>query len=279
MSPSMIALVLFVAGIAAGKEAAATPEAGPESGSLRMRLEIRPQEAQAKGENRYDVTVAITNVAKTPITLQAEWMYEGDEGGLADYIAAAISIEAFPPQAPWIGGVRAPDRTKPQPEQTLPPGETLTVTWAAVDRRLKKAVTDPNLVQNPEFKAPGLYAIHATLAAKTSEGVALLRSNEQLVSFGGSRVMPKHGYGSLWAGDASTRAATLSLGSLQQVKAGDVFAVRTTKTQEWLLMIDHVEPTWSRGALRIAPGTSAQGVEAEPKFPEPGMNATLVEAG
>jgi len=90
-----------------------------------------------------------------------------------------------------------PYRTTPQPEYVLKAGAVLSFGWRSDGRRLKNKVTDPNNVQNPEFPFPGQYSVHAMLRINTSERMVLLRSNEQLVSIGGSRESPKHSYGQL----------------------------------------------------------------------------------
>ena len=50
------------------------------------------------------------------------------------------------------------------------------------------------MVQNPEFPQPGLYSVHAKVAAVLDTGTVLLRSNEALVSVDKSEALPKRAH-------------------------------------------------------------------------------------
>ncbi len=255
---------------------AALPEPGPEAGGLRLRLVIAPRiEA---GQEGYAVRVEAVNVAKRAITLRAGWWHETEQGDVKDYIEAATSIESYPAIAPWVGQVMAGHRQSPQPEQVLKAGEMLSVRWQTSGRRLKNRVTDPNAVQNPEFAAPGLYSVHAMVTILTGDGAVLLRSNEQLVSFGGSRENPKHTFGKLWRADENTKTAMLGLGSLHKIERGDQFLIRTGMLDFWKLTITEVSPESSTGRLEPEPwrGRERPAAERLPPFPTRMMDATFI---
>jgi hypothetical protein len=169
-----------------------------------------------------------------------------------------------------------PYRTTPQPEYLLKAGQVLSVGWHSEGRRLKSKVTDPNRVQNPEFPFPGLYSVHALLKIDTGDRTLLLRSNEQLVSIGGSRESPKHSYGQLLGVDADTKIATLGLGSLHKIEAGDEFQIRTGMTDFWKLTITQVAPESSTGGLESLPRAGLNPTNSNPRFPERYINATLI---
>lgn len=228
-------------------ETATLPEAGPENGGLRLRLTVIPR---APGEKAgYEVRVDLLNTTTRAITLRAGW--GNDNGGnLKDYIEAATSIECVPAVLPWSGGVRGPHRKLPQPEHLLHAGEVLSVTWRTEGWHLKNRVTNPNEVQNPEFPFPGMYSVHASLDAITSEGLVALRSNEQLVRVGGSHSMPKYTYGHLLEVGADGKTATLGIGSRHKVALGDQFE-HLSKHTPWKLTITRVSPAYSWGRLEM----------------------------
>jgi hypothetical protein len=228
-------------------ELAVLPEPGPEDGGLRMRLMVAPRTDTSKGG--YDVRVDLLNTSERAITLRAGWTRD-DAGDLKDYIDAATSIECVPAVRRWTGGVMHTERKSPQPEQVLKPGETLSVRWRTEGRHLKNRVTNPNEVQNPEFPFPGLYSVHATVNVVTSERTVALRSNEQLISVGGSRALPKSTLGQLLHVDADSKTARLSLGSLQKIAPGDQFG-HLSKGGHWELTITEVEPSYSVGTLEL----------------------------
>jgi hypothetical protein len=164
-------------------------------------------------------------------------------------------------------------RKQPQPEHTLKPGETISVSWQTDQPRLKNHVLDPNEVQNPTFPFPGLYSSHAILEVVTTEGTALLRSNEQLVSVGGSRAMPKPTMGYLHSVDGEKKTATLSLGTLHQVAIGDQFEIGNPKGMHWKLSITGADARWSWGTLELLT-TSKHPPYSNP--PSQNMTAVLV---
>jgi hypothetical protein len=252
----------------------AQPEAGPESGGLQLRLVVLPH-FQA-GKEGYEVRLDLINATKEDVRLRAGWLNENDKGDVKDYIEAATSIETHPPIAPWAGQVVMPHRESPQPEYVLKAGKVLPVGWVSDGRRLKNRVADQIRVQNPEFPFPGMYSVHATLKIDRDDRTVLLRSNEQLVSTGGSRESPKHTYGQLEGVDADAKTATLSLGALHKIDPGDEFQIRTGMFEVWRLTISQIAPEYSMGRLEPLPRVGQNPVNPNPRFPERYMNATLI---
>jgi hypothetical protein len=155
----------------------------------------------------------------------------------------------------------------------LPPGELLSREWQTEGRRLKNRVTNPNEVQNPEFPFPGLYSVHATVDVVTTVHTVGLRSNEQLVSVGGSNTMPRYTFGPLLSVDGPQKTAVLGLGSLHQVETGDQFEIGSPKGMHWRLTITHPKPHYSLGTLELLT-RSTYPPFSEP--PHPYMHAALV---
>jgi hypothetical protein len=214
----------------------------------------------------------LRNVSDHAITLRTGWRGD-DPGGVAEYLEAATSIECVPAIAPWIGGVRDARRSLPQPERLLADGDVLVVEWQTDGRKLKNRVTNPSDVQNPEFPFPGLYAVHATLEVITSDETVLLRSNEQLVSLGGSQSQPRHTVGPLLSVDGERKTAVLGLGSLHKVEPGDRFDIGSPKGMHWRLTVTEVRPHHSLGTLELLTRSTY------PPFsqpPHPQMDAVLV---
>ncbi len=273
MIQRLLLLVSLLFAITQQRAWAETPvvKPGPEQGGLRLRLEVaqRPE----AGQEGYEVHIDVINVSAQPITLRAGWRNE-DPGDVKDYLDAATSIECVPAIAPWIGGVMEGQRQAPQPEYVLKAGETLPVRWQTDGRHLKNRVTNPNEVQNPKFPFPGLYSVHATLEVITSERTVKLRSNEQLVSVGGSHAMPKHTMGPLLDVDGEKKTAMVALGSMQQIAVGDQFEIGSPKGMHWRLTITHVKPNLSWGDLELLTRAT---FPAASKLPQPNMPAVLVQ--
>jgi hypothetical protein len=247
--------------------------AGPEDGGLRLRLTTSPRmEGDKEG---YDVRLDVMNVSQRDVTLRAAWRDDEETGDLKDYLEAATSIESVPAVAPWSGGVRAGQRTLPQPEQVLKAGEVLSVQWRTDRRRIKNAVTDPNVVQNPEFPFPGLYSVHATLNILTSGGTVRLRSNEQLVPVAGGRAMPKYTFGRLWHVATEINQGTVNLGSLHKIEVGDQFEIGHAKGGHWKLTVTRVDPEASTGDIEVLPSL----IRMEfPRLPPALVDVTLIRS-
>jgi hypothetical protein len=247
-------------------------EPGPEVAGLRLRLTVTPQPQE--GKEGYDVQADLLNISNTTIPLQAvHWRSESHEGEFREYVESALSIESYPAIEPWLGQVMVPPRKETaESEYTLKPGETLSVKWHTAGRHLKNRVTNPLEVQNPEFIQSGLHSVHASVVILAAGREVRVRSNEQLVPFGGSREAPKRTYGPLWWTDEQTKTATVGLGSLDKVVQGDRFLIQSgTIGRTWTLIITNVETSESSG--RLEPSR----VNPTPTFPSRGTYAALIQ--
>lgn len=238
-----------------------------------MRLTVSPAEAG------HEVRVDIENVTKQPITMKAGWWHDTNDGNFAEFIEGALSVETWPAIAPWIGQVMGEHRTKPQPEQLLAPSETWSTSWKADGKTLKSHVADPLSVHNPEFPFPGLYAVHGLLTIAIAdeadgERTVKLRSNEQLVSVGGSKAAPKHTHCQLWGANEEDETASLSLGQLAQIEKGDEFEIVTGMGESWKLTIAEVYQESSRGKLELL-RTNPE-IRREARFPGRSDEAALI---
>jgi hypothetical protein len=246
------------------------PEPGPVADGVRLRLLVTPN--AEGGKEGYDVQVDLINAGRESIPLRACWGTLGGSGFKA-YVEAATSIESDPAFEPCIGqgGYGGPGRTTPEPEYTLKPSETMSLKWHTTGRHLKNNVSNPLVVQNPEFRESGLYSVHASLVIGIAGRSAHIRSNEQLVPIGGSRELPKHSYGALLDAHQETKTATLSLGSQQKVVPGDRFLIRSGIIgMTWTLTITNVDAGLSIGTLEPSRA------DPPPAFPRRGWNAALI---
>jgi hypothetical protein len=262
----ILTLLILVSTQAPAAETAALPEPGPEDGGLRMRLVVAPRrEARQEG---YEVRVDLLNTSERAITLRAAWRND-QTGDLKDYLEAATSIECVPAVHRWTGQITTERRKSPQPEQVLQPGAVLSVRWQTEGWHLKNRVVDPLTVQNPAFPFPGLYSVHATLPVITGEHTVPLRSNEQLVSVGGSRMMPKSTLGQLIQVESDGKTALVNLGSLKKIEPGDQFEYHTMRAQG-KLTVTTVKPDFSIGNLEVLFPTNGTP-------PARGMEITLIQ--
>jgi hypothetical protein len=261
---------LFVAVIC---QAGPPPEAGPANGGMRLRLTV--DQDSAGSNETYRVQVDLINVSAKPITLTADWPYE-NKGDFKDYLEAAFSIETDPPIRQWEGQVRADHRNSPQPEYVLESKKALHVEWRSSNRQLKNQVTRPLEVQNPRFPTDGLYSVHGVIVLKTSDGVRMLRSNDQLISVGGCSEMPKYPLGTVYGAEASNKTGIISLGSLHKITTSDRFLIRTGMSDFWCLTISHVEQKTSSGNLVTSDWWGRVVPETKQLFPKPGMIASLI---
>jgi hypothetical protein len=259
-------LLLVVAPPMQAAEKTGLPEPGPEESGLRMRLLVKPR--TDAGKEGYDVRVDLLNTSERAIKLLGKWRNE-DRGDVKDYIEAATSIECVPAIKRWMGGVQMGHRESPQPEQIIEKGEVLSVRWQTAGRYLKNRVTNPNEVQNPHFPFPGLYSVHATVDVITRERTVPLRSNEQLVSVGGSNALPKSTLGQLGQVEADGKTAMLSLGARHKIEVGDQFE-HNSKGDYWKLTITEVNPGYSMGNLELKS-------PARLTPPVPGREVTLIQ--
>ena len=136
------------------------PEAGPENSGLRLRFQVTPR--QTKAGDEFDVRLDLINVKDEPVTVFADWPHK-PEGDFADYVEMAASVRTHPEIMLWGIQVMADLREKPESKHTLAAGETLTVKWTSMGRRLKNRLIRPNEVHNPYFPTDGLYSTHVEL--------------------------------------------------------------------------------------------------------------------
>lgn len=249
---SVITLLILVTMQLRAAETAPLPEPGPEEGGLRMRLVVAPW--TGTGREGYDVRVDLLNASERSITLRTAWEYE-EVGDLNDYIEAATSIECVPAVQRWVGQIMQGHRKGPQLKHVLNPGEVFSARWQTEGRRLKNRVTNPLDAQNPELPLPGLYSVHAMVKVIADERAVPLRSNEQLVSVGGSRAMPKSTHGALFQVEPDLKTASLNLGSLQKIEPGDQFEYNSM-VGHGRLTVTTVQPTYSIGKLEVLSPTN-----------------------
>ena len=189
---------LIGAAAALGVAAAELPEPGPEVGGLRLRLRVGPE-----GEG-HDVRLDLLNVSGKRIALKLHWLGPGRSNGEAavtqevfrNVLLANVGVESDPALAPYVGQVGIGSGVswltyghKLEPEQAID------LRWKTAGRRFKPG--GPLMNHNPEFLEDRLYSVRVSLKINADGRSVLLRSNEQLVSFGGSRKMPRSRYGSL----------------------------------------------------------------------------------
>lgn len=249
-------------------------EFGPVSGGLRMRLEVTPLWEQTN--EGFRVRINLLNTSKQDITIRPRWTQPSSyqpQPGMQAYIEAALSIESFPPLAPWRGQVGS-GHPSTEEQSVLKPGQPLSVEWNATGMRLKNKNPNPLESHNPEFIVAGLYSVHALLALTVDERPIVLRSKEQFVSIGGSQAMPRHTYGEIINVDSKKKTASLKLGSAQGVELGDHFQVeRSYFVDTWELVITQVGNDFSNGRLELF---DTKGEDYVPRFPADGVHATLV---
>jgi hypothetical protein len=257
-----LGLLAMWCAVGVGEEAKIEP--GPENGGLRLRLVVTKRGTPREGG--FDVRVDMINASKDKVTLRTGWD-SNETGDVKDYLQLNASVETYPPFEPEKGATGAREaRTTPQKELTLAPGETLTMEWQTVGRKLKNE--SGLLAHNPEFTETGLYSVHVTLNAITVAGTHRLRSNEQLVMIGSITRQPRHTYGQITSIGRRENKAGFNLGSLDQVKVGDVFEI-TSKTGSWRLTVTEVYERFSEVTIK------ALGDDGD-SLPQVGAGATLV---
>ena len=257
-----MALCLLAAAWSMGVAADSAIEPGPENGGLRLRLVVTKRSTPREGG--FDARLDVINASQDKVTLRTGWD-SNEAGDVKEYLKLQASVETYPPIEPEKGATAAREaRTIPQKELTLVAGETLSLTWQSSGRRLKSE--SDLFTHNPELAEPGLYSVHFTLDVITATGTHRLRSNEQQVLIGGSPKQPRHTYGHITS-LRQGRKAGFSLGSLDQVKVGDVFEI-TSKTGSWRLTVVEVGPRYSEVTIE---GSGEDGADS----PQVGAGASL----
>lgn len=228
------------------------PEPGPENGGLRLRFRVTPRPGQG-GQAGFDVQLDVLNVSQQNIRLQTAWE-SNDAGDVPEYLQAIAELETMPVFAPEHGATGAMEaRTEPQRTYDLKAGESLPLRWNASGRRLKNTSGERAvsiLGSNPQFEEPGLYSVRALLDVPTASGTVRLRSNEQLVSIGGSLRAPKPTAARIENVARNGQTARIDLGELDQVATGDQFEF-LSKTSSWRITITESHRHSSEGTLEL----------------------------
>jgi hypothetical protein len=228
------------------------PDPGPENGGLRLRFSVGPRPGQLS-QAGFDVRVELLNVSQSNITLQTDWE-SNETGDVKDYLRAATQIETTPIFEPEHGATASREaRTEPQKSLVLKAGEAVALRWQTTPRRLKANVSEWDfslLGANPSFDEPGLYSVRITLDVPTGTGTVRLRSNEQLVSIGGSLKAPKPTAARIEHVSRNRQTARIDLGALDQVAPGDQFDY-LSKTSSWRLTITDAYKHSSEGTLEL----------------------------
>jgi hypothetical protein len=241
---SIVSFALLVLGSLGIAKDESPIEAGPENGGIRLRFVVRS--LPRSGEEGFDVRLDLINTTEKPITLLTGWE-STEPGDVKQYLTAAANIETSPRIARPRGATGfLAERTEPQKRHDLGPQETLTLQWQTARRMLKNESLF--FSANPEFTEPGLYSVHVNLHVITDSGNYPLRSNEQLVSIGGSRSQPKATCGEILTVSPDRTKAEIDLGTFDKVAVGDRFDI-SSKLFSWRLTITAVGEKSSEGTL------------------------------
>ena len=291
-----VILVLLSAEFSFASEPAALPQPGPENGGLRLRFMVDTRRADSVDE--FQVRLDLINVTKTPIKLSADWPNHL-KGDFREYMEGAASMLTHPDITLWGIQVMATRQSAPRAEYTLASGEVFTVEWATRGRRLKNRVIHPNSNRNPYFPSTGLYGVHAELLlnveTKTVDGKwevpsnieeqpgrqpVLLRSNEQLVSVGGSNHAPKTAIAVVQDVSEDFTTGHIAIGTVEGIQPGDQFLARTGMSALWKLTVTETYVGYSKvlvkrdafGSIPSAPPRSHERLK-------PGNSTGLIPAG
>jgi hypothetical protein len=246
----------------------ALPEAGPESHGLRLRLMVDTKVEQ--GADLHAVRLDLLNEGRKPVTLVAQWPYEGDTGDYAQFLASEVAFVTFPEVVPDSAQTGGSMRQSPQPEYKIAPGGSLTLSWKARGRRLKETDYYNN---TPYFPTRGLYGVRARIVVMTKDGKqVLLTSNPVQVSVGGSKAMPKWATGRLVSVQPEKKTASINLGANQKIAKGDVFVIRYGFQASWRLTVTSAGPWLAEGTVE----TVHHAGRDTPQFPREQSMATLV---
>lgn len=276
-----VALLIFGSGIcsAQGMEPETLPQPGPENSGLRLRLVISSE--RLSNQDVHHVRLDLVNVTGQALTIVGNWPHE-NEGDFGEYCESAVSIHTYPEIIEWGIQVHRDTRESPQPRRTIPAQGMLTVQWTSSGRQLKNKVSRPNDNPNLSFPSDGLYGVHAGLVVRLGNGVTgrdmpyvELRSNEQLVSVGGSEQAPKQALVQLYNVAADHTASEINGGSINGLDVGDKFEMRTGMSTFWQLTITETRDHSATGDLVVLPGRIERELE-EHEFPRQGTSARLL---
>ena len=244
---TVVTLIGASFGVVRAAEPAILP--GPENGGLRLQFSVTAKPRIAG----FEVQLDLLNVTQDRITLQTAWG-SNDDGDVQEYLKTVAELETIPLFAPEHGATGAlEERTEPQRTLALQAGETLSLRWQTSERRLKGNPSErvfSILSPNPQLDEPGLYSVRVLLDVPATSGTVRLRSNEQLVSIGGSLKTPKPTAARIVSVTRHRQSARIDLGKLDQVAPGDQFEF-VSKTSSWRLMIADTYLRSSEGKLEL----------------------------
>ena len=277
----VVAFLTFGGGVCStrGAEPETLPPPGPENAGLRLRLVVVSE--RPSNEDVHHVRLDLINVTDEALTVVANWPHE-NEGDFREYCESAVSIHTYPEIIEWGLQVHRDTRESPQSIRIIPARDMLTVQWTSRGRQLKNKVSRPNDNPNLSFPADGLYGVHAGLVLRLDNGATGtdmsyvdLRSNEQLVSIGGSIQAPKQAVVQLYNVAADHSMSEVSGGAIDGLAIGDQFEMRTGMSCFWRLTITETRDHSATGDLVIVPGPMERVLE-DHEYPRQGTSARLL---
>lgn len=295
-----VVVILLSTGACFAAESTPSPNPGPETAGLRLRLVVESRRADFVDE--FHVRVDLINVTDEPIKVSGDWPNHM-KGSFQEYMEGATSIRTYPDITQWGIQVMAPQQPVPKAEHILAGGETLSVKWTTKGRRLKNRVIHPLSTRNPYFPSDGLYGVHAELLLKieveTEAGktrrkeppspedeerpghrLVLLRSNEQLVSVGGSNRSPKTAIAGVQHVSDDLKTAQIDVGTVEGIKPGDEFLARTGMSVLWKLTVTESRIGYSTASVKLEGfGTSRPAPPRDHELLKPGESIGLLPAG
>lgn len=291
-----VAVILLSTGACFAAESTGLPKPGPETAGLRLRFVVESRRADSVDE--FHVRVDLINVTDEPIKVSGDWPNHM-KGSFQEYMEGATSIRAYPDITQWGIQVMAPRQPVPKAEHILSGGEALSVKWTAKGRRLKNRVIHPLSTRNSYFPSDGLYGVHAELLLKieaeagetkrkeppgreeeSGRRLVLLRSNEQLVSVGGSNRSPKTAIAGVQHVSDDLKTAQIDVGTVEGIKPGDEFLARTGMIAFWKLTVTESRIGYSTASVKLEGfGTGRPAPPRAHELIKPGAAIGLIPAG
>jgi len=293
-----VAVILLSTGACFAAESTPSPNPGPESAGLRLRFVVESRRADSVDE--FHVRVDLINVTDEPIKVSGDWPNHM-KGSFQEYMEGATSIRTYPDITQWGIQVMAPQQPVPKAEHILASGETLSVKWTTKGRRLKNRVIHPLSTRNPSFPSDGLYGVHAELLLKIESGtetgeakrkeptgreeesgrrLVLLRSNEQLVSVGGSNRAPKTAIAGVQHVSDDFKTAQIDVGTVEGIEPGDEFLARTGMSTLWKLTVTESRIGYSTASVKLEGfGASRPAPPRDHELLKPSAAIGLIPAG
>jgi len=288
-----VAPILMLAQVCLSADDVAFPQAGPEVAGLRLRLLVKAKHGEAGDE--FQSRLDLINVTDKAIRVSTGWPNH-KKGSFQEYMEAAASIRTYPDITLWGIQVMATWQPATQAKRVLGAGETLTVEWTTKGRRLKNRVLLPNSNRNPYFPSDGLYGVHAELFLNVETDAAvlergekpasasadkrrpvMLRSNEQLVSVGGSNRAPKAAIAIVQHVSDDFETGQISIGTAEGIKKGDQFLARTGMSALWKLTVTESRFGYSIVSVERTPfGTEKPAKPRPHELIKPGDSVGLI---